>query len=90
MFRVWGRLFKENRLVKDHTTVNEEKDTRTHKVFQAMNELCCEFDLGEPIWLNINIEEFRRDARTRFYRDSFIEDIDFDYFEFYVIEEDDY
>ena len=35
-----------------------------------------------------NINEFKRIARTRFYADSFVESIDFDYLDFYVIEED--
>lgn len=89
MFRVWGRIFKENRMLKDHTTVEESDDTRTHKVFRALEELCYEFDLSKPIWLKKNIEEFKRDAKTRFYQDSFIEEIEFDFLEFYIIEEDD-
>jgi hypothetical protein len=47
-----------------------------------------EFDLGKPIWLESNIREFQRHAKTRFHQDSFIEEIDFDYLEFHVIEED--
>ena len=45
------------------------------------------FDLAEPIWLESNIEEFRRLSRTRFHQDSFIETLDFDYMEIRVIEE---
>ena len=37
----------------------------------------------------MNIRDFRRIARTRFYRDSFVEEIPFDYLDFQVIEEDD-
>ena len=41
------------------------------------------------IWLNTNIDEFKRNDKTRFRRDNFIDDIDFDFLEIHVIEEDD-
>ena len=40
------------------------------------------------MWLDKNKQEFIRHARTRFYQDNFIEQIDFDYLDFQVIEED--
>ena len=63
-------------------------DTRAHKIFKALEMICDEFDLSNPIWLESNIKEFKKIARTRFYADSFVESIDFDYLDFYVIEED--
>ena len=86
MFRVWGKLFRDNRMVRDITICNDAEDTRTHKVFHAVDEICYAFDLSKPIWLESNIREFRRHARTRFFQDSFVDDIDFDYLDFHVIE----
>lgn len=89
MFRIWGKLIKENKLIKDHTVCIEDYSmTRTAKVYQALDELCYEFDLGKPIWLDINKKDFIKHARTRFTQDSFIEEIDFDYLDFQVIEEE--
>lgn len=88
MFRVWGRTFKSNHMLKSTTVELEIDDTRTHKVFKALDMICEEFDLSTPIWLNTNIQEFQRIARTRFTQDSFVEPVDFDYLDFYVIEED--
>ncbi len=89
MFRVWGRTFKNNKMLQS-TTIELElpEETRTHKIFMALEQICQDFDLSNPIWLESNINEFKRIARTRFYADSFIEAIDFDYLDFYVIEED--
>ncbi len=61
--------------------------SRTAMVFQSLDDICYEFDLGKPIWLDVNISEFQRVAKTRFTQDSFIEHIDFDYLEIQVIEE---
>ena len=88
MFRIWGKLYKNNRLIQDITVCNDTEDTRTHKVFYALDEICRAFDLSKPIWLDANIREFKRHARTCFRQDSFVDEVDFDYLEFHVIEED--
>lgn len=86
--RIWGKLIKDNRLLQDHVVEIYNDDSRTAKVFAALNELCIHFDLSVPLWLDANIKEFQRHAKTRFSQDSFIEGIDFDFLEFQVIEED--
>ena len=63
-------------------------DTRTHKVLHALEDACRQMDLSVPIWLDVNVEDFKRNARTRFRAESFIEGIAFDYLEVQVIEED--
>lgn len=88
MFRLWAKKWKENRLLEDMTVEDDSPDTRTHKVFRALEKVCYEFDLEKPIWLDANIEEFKRHARTRFTEDSFIERINFDFLEIQIIEED--
>ena len=89
MFRLWGKIFRENHLLADSVVENEDLSlNRTRKVFAGLEELCHRFDLGVPIWLETNIQEFKRHAKTRFYQDSFVEQIEFDYLEIHVIEED--
>lgn len=89
MFRLWGKMMKENRLLRDTVYENGDRTlNRTKKVFAALHDICMEFDLQEPIWLDKNIDEFKRVDKTRFAQDNFIESIDFDYLEIHVIEED--
>ena len=88
MFRLWGKLFKSNRLLRDTVSCNDKEDTRTHKVFQCLEEICYELDLEKPIWLDKNIQDFKYHDKTRFYQDNFIEHVDFDYLEIEVIDED--
>lgn len=88
MFRLWGKIFKDNHLLADTVICDGSEDTRTHKVFRALHEICMQFDLGEPVWLEINIQDFKRHSKTRFSQDSFMEHIDFDFLEIHVIEED--
>ena len=86
--RIWFKLFHDNHLLKDTVIENNENDTRTHKIFQALDAVCYEFDLSKPIWLDSTIAEFKRHGKARFYQDNFIEEIPFDYLEIHVIEED--
>lgn len=88
MFRLWGKIWRDNHLLRDVTICDGSDDTRTHKVFRALDEICIQLDLGKPIWLDANITDFKRHSRTRFTADSFVEQIDFDYLEIQVIEED--
>ena len=87
MFRLWGKIFKDNHMLRDTVIEDDRNDTRTHKIFDSLDQICYDFDLGKPIWLDSNINDFRRHAKTRFRQDSFVEEIDFDYLEIQVIEE---
>lgn len=88
MFRLWGKIWKDNHMLRDTTFCEESDDTRTHKVFRGLEQICYELDLGHPIWLDKTILEFKRFDKARFYQDNFIEEIPFDYLEIQVIEED--
>ena len=87
MFRLWGKEIKENRLIRDLVVCDDSDDTRTHKIFHALDQICYEFDLSTPILLDASVAEFKRHAKTRFYQDSFVDSIDFDYLEILIIEE---
>ena len=87
MFRLWGKIWKDNHLIKDTVICDDTEDTRTHKIFHALDAICYEFDLSKPIWLDSNIEEFKKRDKTRFHQDNFVDSIDFDYLEIQIIEE---
>ena len=75
MFRLWGKMMKENRMLRDIVISNGDYTmSRTAMV-------------GHPVWLDKTIEEFKRHDKARFTQDNFIESIDFDYLEIQVLEE---
>ncbi len=88
MFRLWAKTFKNNRMLCDIVIEDSSTDTRTHKVYHALDQACLTFDLSKPIWLEKNIKEFKRYDKVRFTQDNFIDVIPFDYLEIHVIEED--
>lgn len=85
--RIWGKTFKNNHMTQDVVIELTTDDTRTHKVFQSLEQICYEFDLSKPIWLESTIKEFQLHDKCRFTQDNFIDTVDFDYLEFHVIEE---
>ena len=88
MFRLWGKIWKDNHLLQDMVFEDGSDDARTHKVFRGLEKICYDFDLSKPIWLDKTINEFKRHDKARFYQDNFIEEIPFDYLEIQIIEED--
>lgn len=88
MFRLWAKTFKDNHMLQDVVIEDGSQDTRTHKVFRALDKVCLQFDLSKPIWLDKTVAEFKRHRKARFTRDNFIDSIDFDYLEIQIIEED--
>ncbi|MCI5954959.1 MAG: hypothetical protein MRZ49_10385 [Lachnospiraceae bacterium] len=88
MFRLWAKTFKDNHMLQDIVIEDGSTDTRTHKVFRALDKVCLQFDLSKPIWLDKTVAEFKRHRKARFTQDNFIDSIDFDYLEIQIIEED--
>lgn len=85
--KLWGKIWKDNHLLQDIVIEDDREDTRTHKIFHSLDEICYAFDLGKPIWLDATIREFQRHSRARFYQDNFVEEIPFDYLEIQILEE---
>ena len=87
--RIWGKIWKDNHMLKNMTVTDDSADTRTHKIFRSLEEICHEWDLSVPVWLDANIREFKQNKKSRFYQDNFVgEEIDFDYLELQILEED--
>ena len=85
--KIWFRLSRSSKTIKETVIENNEDISRTAKVFASLEKACHDWDLAVPIWLNTTINEFKYRARGRFPKDSFHEDVDFDYIEIRVLEE---
>jgi hypothetical protein len=88
MFRIWAKLIKDTRVLKDTVICNSDYSlSRTTMVFSALEDICYQFDLGKPIWLTATVSQFKKHSKARFTQDNFIEHIEFDFLEIQVIEE---
>ena len=89
MFRLWAKIIVSGKMVKNMTIENFDSSlNRTKKIFNSIDEICYAYDLSKPIWLDKNIREFKKNSRTRFTKDNFVDEIEFDSMDIEVIEED--
>lgn len=86
--RIWFKQWKDSKMLCDLVVENTSEDTRTHKVFGALEDACYRMDLGRPLWLDVTVRDFQKQAKARFTKDCFMEEVPFDYLEIEVLEED--
>ena len=78
--RLWGRIIKNNRIVKNETVAIEDGDIES-----AFLEICRRFDVQRPLQLPKHNREFEKFGRTFFAKEHFTESIDFDKLEIELI-----
>ena len=81
--RLWGRIMKRQRIVKQETVEIEGDD-----IEEAFLEICRRFDVQRPLQLPKHNREFERFGRTFFSKEHFTESIDFDKLEIEYIQPD--
>ena len=88
MFRMWGKIMKDNHLGSGNRIIAAAGHHIFHQmVFNCLDEICYKFDLEKPMWLDATVQDFKYHDKARFTQDNFIETVDFDYLEIQVIEE---
>jgi len=78
--RLWGRIMKRQRIVKQETIEIEGDD-----IEEAFLEICRRFDVQRPLQLPKHNREFERFGRTFFSKEHFTESVDFDKLEIELI-----
>ena len=80
--RIEGKLIKRTYTISS-TVVgsNDANDSFTDSLEKCLVQLCREFHIPVPLWLNKNTREFARFRRTFFFSEQFDEDVGFDRFE---------
>ena len=86
--RIWFKQWKDSKMLRDLVVEDDSDETRTHKVFGALEKACYDMDLARPLWLDVTIRDFKQHAKARFTKDCFMEEVLFDYLEIEVLEED--
>ena len=80
MLKIWGKLIKDNRIIKNEVSISEIENNYQENLKMCITELCYKFDISTPYWLRPNINEYNKRHKTSFDQNNFIEEIDFDHF----------
>ena len=83
MPRLWAKIIKKHRIEKQATAVCAWGESE-----EALTELCHEFDIPRPIWLNKHQREFDEFRHTQFLPEHFMEDVSFQRLEIEFLEDD--
>ena len=84
MPRLWARIIKGHRIDRQATC-----DCRYEASEEALTELCREFDIPRPIWLDKHYREYGEFRRTQFLPEHFMEDVPFQRLEIEYLDDDD-
>jgi len=80
MIKIWGKLVKDNRTIKDIVVTSDIEGSYQDNLKNCLNEICNKFDIPKPYWLPTNLEEYNKRGKTIFNAYNFVEDIEFDKF----------
>ena len=83
MSRIWVQVFKHHKIV-----MQEASPCHTDDIKPTLVEVCKQFDIPAPMWLDKHEREFSEFRRTSFAKDHFIEDVPFDKMEVVYLADD--
>ncbi|MDD3225205.1 MAG: hypothetical protein PHX70_10995 [Clostridium sp.] len=80
MLKIWGRLMKNDKIIKDAVVSSDLDASYQENLKACIVELCHEFDISIPYWLPPNVKEYNNRRKTIFNENHFIDEINFDKF----------
>ncbi|MCD7728364.1 MAG: hypothetical protein LUI60_00400 [Clostridia bacterium] len=78
MFKIWARIEKEHKIVKQITYESDRKFA-WGEFFNYLADICEELDCATPILLKTHIFSYAKFNRVRFLPRDFAETVNFDY-----------
>lgn len=84
MPRLWGKIIEKHRIARQATVACSSDD-----ISDALTELCRDFDIPCPLWLNKHEREFENFRHTSFMPEHFMEDITFQKLEIEYLDDTD-
>lgn len=77
MFRIWGKVLKDGKIIRQITLEREEKFTYS-RFFRYLTEICGELDIPTPVLLKPHIFQYAKFRHVVFRPADFMEPVGFD------------
>lgn len=77
MFRIWGKIIKDGRIVRNVVYESFEKFDYAN-FFDYLTEICYRLDCPTPLLMKTHIFNYAKFSHVRFKEKDFVESIDFD------------
>ena len=83
--RLYGKIVKNTMILREeYAEENEFAGTYRENLEKCFLVVCKKLGLEVPIWMKKNTREFASYNKTMFFREHFIDDVPFDYFEIMI------
>ena len=77
MFRIWAKVYRDDRIVKQLTYAREEKFVYAD-FFRYLTDICDGLDIPTPVLLKPHLFQFAKFRHVVFRPSDFLEDVGFD------------
>ncbi len=77
MFKIWAKILKDGKIIKQAVYQSEEKFAYS-KFFNYLADICEELDIATPVLLKTHIFNYAKFSTVRFMPRDFAETVDFD------------
>lgn len=77
MFRIWAKVMREEKIIKQITYESDEKFVYS-QFFKYLSDICEELDIATPVLMKTHIFNYAKFSMVRFLPRDFAEPVDFD------------
>ncbi|MDE5721427.1 MAG: hypothetical protein K2I30_01620 [Clostridia bacterium] len=77
MFRIWAKVMREEKIIKQVTYESDEKFVYS-QFFKYLSDICEELDIATPVLMKTHIFNYAKFSMVRFLPRDFAEPVDFD------------
>lgn len=78
MIRIWAKIIKDEKILKDIIYEESEKDFNIKHFAIYMMDICDRLDIETPVLLSKHVQHYYLFNMTKFNHDDFLNDVDFD------------
>ncbi len=84
MLTVWGKLLKDNKIIKSETYTSDKSDI-SNALLECLEYFARKFDMEAPMWHTNHTKQMAVFHKATFKKDDFIDSIPFDRFEMQIL-----
>ncbi len=78
MIRIWAKIIKDEKIVKDVIFENAEQDFNIQRFALYLMDICGLLDVEMPVLLSKHVQHYYLFNMTTFRKDDFLNEVDFD------------
>ena len=87
MYRLWAKTILNNKTINSIDVQTNENIPMDLKLKKCLAKIFTKLDISSPVWLSKHDKEFKDFKKIIFYRDDFIDEVQFDKLEIELVDD---